>query len=75
MAKKSKRGSSKASSRTEFSVVFDGIKLTKLVEKRIETEIRKAVMQEVAALDFKGDVTLGPDPPPGGGSTRGMVVR
>jgi hypothetical protein len=54
MAKKSVQQSS------EFHVVLQGLKLEPDVEKRIEMEIRKAVLKELAQIDLKGELDISP---------------
>ncbi len=43
---------------TIFHVVFEGIKLPADVERRIEENIRKLVLSELASLDLKGDLQI-----------------
>lgn len=50
----------KKSNVSEFRVVLQGLKLPREVERRIEVEIRKAVMREVASIDMKGDLQILP---------------
>ena len=71
---------------TTYHVVVQGFKLSKDAEKRLETEIRRVVMQELAASDFQGDLQISPitkfpdlfDPAKariGGGHTAGIWVQ
>jgi hypothetical protein len=50
----------RTSSGTEFHVVIEGVKLSADAEKRIETEIRKMILAEIATTDFKGDLQISP---------------
>jgi hypothetical protein len=40
--------------------VLSGLNLKPEIEKRIESEIRKVVMRELATIDLKGDLTVVP---------------
>jgi hypothetical protein len=50
----------KKQSGSEFAVKLAGLKLPAEIEKRIATEIRQAVLREIAKLDFKGDLRIRP---------------
>ena len=45
---------------TTYHVVVQGIKLDSETEKRIEVEIRRVVLQELASVDLKGDLQISP---------------
>jgi hypothetical protein len=69
---------------SEFHVALRGIKLKPETERRIDSEIRRIVMQELAAIDFEGDlhfqqlpqgVTSAESRILGPGPIRGMVVQ
>jgi hypothetical protein len=75
----------KSISPVTYHVGIQGIKLSADTEKRIETEIRRVVMQELATIDFQGDLEVSPVskfpqlfgdrfPPIGGGHTAGIVI-
>ena len=53
--------------RTEFKVVFDGIDLPADSRAAIEDAIRRAVADQVAQLDFHGDLAEQPLQGVGGG--------
>ena len=69
----------KKGQKTAFSVVFDGAQLPSADQERISAAISKAVMQELAKLDFKGKFEVPKDF--GGslkkvmGATRGLILR
>jgi hypothetical protein len=73
----------KGTQSSEFRVVLQGLKLKPDVEKRIEAQIRAVVMQELAAIDFKGDLHILPRSKfpsiftknGGGGGTAGIVAK
>jgi hypothetical protein len=50
----------KAATSASYHVLVQGIKLDPEAEKRIEVEIRRVVMQELASIDFKGDLQISP---------------
>jgi hypothetical protein len=52
----------------EFRAVISGMKLTAEVAKNIEVKIRRVVLDEIAAMDLKGDYVV---QPPGTGSQKG----
>lgn len=65
---------------TEFHVVLDGLRLAADVEQRIESEIRRVVMRELAHFDDGGDYTIVarnkfPKSRGFGGGTMGAVMR
>ena len=74
----------KSISPVTYHVGIQGIKLGPDAEKRIETEIRRVVMQELASIDFQGDLQVSPVSkfpalfgdrfPIGGGHTAGIVI-
>jgi hypothetical protein len=74
-----------SSNSSEFHVILQGLKLSAEAEKRIEIEIRKIVMSELATIDLKGDLQISPiekfpalvaNSPfrPGGGHTAGIFI-
>jgi hypothetical protein len=75
----------KAATSASYHVVVRGIKLSPEAEKRLEVEIRRVVMQELASIDFRGDLQISPlskfpdlfdpgNPRIGGGHIAGIVV-
>ena len=51
----------KKSETTKFVVDLGGMKLPVDVERRIGIEIKRAVLSELAKLDFKGDLVIKPE--------------
>jgi len=75
----------KAATSASYHVVVQGIALDPEAEKRIEVGIRRVVMEELASIDFKGDLQISPiskfpdlidlrSPGIGGGHTAGIVA-
>lgn len=66
---------------SEFRVILKGLKLKADVEQRIEIEIRRVVMRELAAIDYHGELAISPRTrfdrarEEGNGSTAGLVGR
>ena len=67
---------------SEFRVILQGIKLSAEAESRIELAIKRLVLNELAAVDLKGDLQISPIEKfpnliamgPGGGHTQGIVA-
>jgi hypothetical protein len=60
LAKKASGRGATASDSSEFHVSLRGLNLKPDVEKRIETAIRRVVLEEVAKIDNQGDLHIVP---------------
>jgi hypothetical protein len=64
----------------EFHVTLDGLALSPEQHAEIEAAIRRAVLEQIAGLDFQGDLVVSPLGQTkalggGGGATSGIVAR